>query len=251
MAPSEAGVIHLALPLGLLDSLNGALDFIFHQREAVTKGGVMVGGPDFVGHLLWTQVWVSVAALAASILIAVPIGLTLGHKGKGEFAAVGLGNAARAIPELALIALLATAIGIGARNVIPALVVLGIPPILTNTFVGIRQVDRNAVEAARGMGMSPAGVILRIELPLAVPTIMTGVRTSSINIIATATIASVAGLSDLGDLLLGRNVFGDDGVLAGGILVAAVALTFEAVLAAAQHFLTPKGLRLQRAASRA
>jgi osmoprotectant transport system permease protein len=80
---------------------------------------------------------------------------------------------------------------------------------------------------------------------------MTGVRTSSINIIATATIASVAGLSDLGDLLLGRNVFGDDGVLAGGILVAVVALTFEAVLAGVQHFLTPKGLRLQRAASRA
>ena len=99
-----------------------------------------------------------------------------------------------------MIALLAVTVGIGARNVIPALVVLGIPPILTNTFVGVRQVDRNAVEAARGMGMSPAGVILRVELPLAVPTIMAGVRTSAINIIATATIAPLVGVVTLGDL---------------------------------------------------
>jgi osmoprotectant transport system permease protein len=243
-------MIHLALPLGLFDAISGAFDFIFHQREAVTKGGVMVGGPAFVGQLLWTQVWVSLVALGSAIALSLPVGLIFGHKGKGEFLAVGIGNAGRAIPELAAIALLAAIVGIGAQNVIPALVVLGIPPILTNTFVGVRQVDRNAVQAAKAMGMRPAGVILRVELPLAMPTIMTGVRTSSINIIATATIASYVGLSDLGDLLLGRNVFGDDGVLAGGILVALVALTFEGVLAGIQRLLTPKGLRLQRAASR-
>jgi osmoprotectant transport system permease protein len=244
-------MIHLALPLGFLDAVTGAFDFIFHQREAVTKGGVMVGGPDFVGHLLWTQVWVSMLALLASILIALPVALVLGHVGKGELFAIGLGNAGRALPELALIALLAAAIGIGARNVIPALVVLGIPPILTNGYVAVRQVDRTAVEAAQGMGMTPTEVILRVELPLAVPTIMTGVRTASINIIATATIASLAGLSDLGDLLLGRNVFGDDGVLAGGILLAMLALSVELILAGVQRLLTPKGLKLQRAASRA
>lgn len=244
-------MIHLALPLGFLDSISGAFDFMFHQREAVTKGGVMVGGPDFVGHLLWTQVWVSLAALSAAILVALPLGTYLGHRGRGEFLAVGLGNAARAIPELALIALLAAAVGIGARNVIPALVVLGIPPILTNAYVGISQVDRNAVDAARGVGMTPLGVLVRVELPLAIPTVMTGVRLASINIVATATIASLAGLSDLGDLILGRNVFGDDGVLAGGILVAALALTFELALAGLQRALTPRGLRLQRAAARA
>jgi osmoprotectant transport system permease protein len=244
-------VIHVALPLGFLSSISGAFDFMLHEREAVTKGGVMVGGPDFVGHLIWTQVWVSLVALGASIAIALPIGLVAGHRGKGEFLAVGIGNAARAIPELVLIVLFATAVGIGAKNVIPALMILGIPPILTNAFVGIRQVDRTAVEAARGMGMTPLGVLLKVELPLAVPTIMTGVRTSSINIIATATIASIAGLSDLGDLLLGRNVFGDDGVLAGGILVTVVALTFELILAGVQRVLTPRGLRLQRAAERA
>ncbi len=244
-------MIHLALPLGLFDAISGAFDFIFHQREAVTKGGVMVGGPAFVGHLLWTQVWVSLVALGGAIAIALPVGLVFGHRGKGEFLAVGIGNAGRAVPELAAIALFAVLVGIGARNLIPVLVVLGIPPILTNTFVGIKQVDRTAVEAAKGMGMTPAGVILRVELPLAIPTIMTGVRTSSINIIATATIASFVGLSDLGDLLLGRNVFGDDGVLAGGILVALLALTFELVLVGIQHLLTPKGLKLQRAGSRA
>jgi ABC-type proline/glycine betaine transport system permease subunit len=244
-------MIHLLLPLGLFDAFSGAIDFIFHQREAVTKGGVMVGGPAFVGHLLWTQVWVSLAALGGAIAVALPVGLVFGHRGQGEFLAVGIGNAGRAVPELAAIFLLAAIVGIGARNLIPVLVVLGVPPILTNTFVGIRQVDRTAVEAARGMGMKPVGVVLRVELPLAMPTIMTGVRISSINIIATATIASFVGISDLGDLLLGRNVFGDDGVLAGGMLVAAVALTFELVLAGIQRLLTPKGLRLQRAASRA
>jgi osmoprotectant transport system permease protein len=239
-------MIHLALPLGLFDAISGAFNFIFHQREAVTKGGVMVGGPAFVGHLLWTQVWVSLLALGGAIAIALPVGLVFGHRGRGEFLAVGIGNAGRAVPELAAIALFAVLVGIGARNLIPILVVLGIPPILTNTFVGIKQVDWTAVEAAKGMGMTPAGVILRVELPLAIPTIMTGVRTSSINIIA-----SFVGLSDLGDLLLGRNVFGDDGVLAGGILVALLALTFELVLVGVQHLLTPKGLKLQRAAARA
>jgi osmoprotectant transport system permease protein len=244
-------VIHATLPLSFLNAFSGAFDFIFHQREAVTKGGVMVGGPSAVGHLLWTQVWVSMLALGLAILIAIPIAVHLGHRGRGELFAVGVGNLGRAIPELAAIALLAAIVGIGAGNVIPALIVLGIPPILTNTYVGIRQVDQTAVEAARGMGMTPLGVILKVELPLAVPTMMTGIRLSSINIIATATIASFAGISDLGDLLLGRNVYGDDGVLAGGILVALLALTIEGILAATQRLLTPKGLRLQRAAERA
>ena len=89
--------------------------------------------------------------------------------------------------------------------------VLGIPPILTNTFVGMRQVDRAAVEAARGMGMSELEIIRKVELPLAVPTIMGGVRTAAINIVATATIAPLAGVLTLGDFIISRNVYGDDG----------------------------------------
>jgi osmoprotectant transport system permease protein len=127
------------------------------------------------------------------------------------------------------------------------LLILGIPPILTNTFVAIRQVDRDAVEAARGMGMSEAGIVARVELPLSVPTLMSGVRTAAIAIVATATIGPIAGVVTLGDLILGRNVYGDDGVLAGAIVVAVLALVIELTLAGVQWMLTPRGVRIQRA----
>ncbi len=143
--------------------------------------------------------------------------------------------------------LLASLIGIGLRNVSIALMVLGIPPILANTFVAVRQVEPNAVDAASGMGMNGAQVIARVELPLAAPTIMTGVRTAAINVIATATIASFVGYSDLGDLIIGRNVYGDDGVIAGAIAVAMIVIAVELVLAGVQALVTPRGLKLQRA----
>jgi osmoprotectant transport system permease protein len=239
------------IPLAsVVDSFSGAIEFIFNQREtAGGVGGEPVGGLDQIGDLLWTHVEVSVLALGASLLIALPVGLYFGHRGTGELLAVAIGNAGRAIPELALIAFMAAFIGVGLLNVTIALAVLGIPPILTNAFVGVRQVDRDAVEAARGMGMTEMEVVRRVELPLAVPTIMSGVRTAAINIIATATIAPLAGVLTLGDLILSRNVVGDDGVIAGAIVVALLALTVELGLAGVQRLLTPKGLRMQRAAA--
>jgi osmoprotectant transport system permease protein len=240
-------VIDLSLPLGLFDTFTGAFDFIFHQREAVTGGGVMVGGPDFVLHLAWTQLWLSLVALGVSLAIALPVGLVLGHRGKGELLAVGVGNAGRALPELAVIAFLAAYIGLGFGNAVIALTILGIPPILTNTFVAIRQVDRDSVEAARGMGMKEWQVIAKVEFPLAAPTIMSGIRTASINIVATATIAILIGVSTLGDLITGRNIYGDDGVVAGAIVVALLALALELTLAGIQRVVTPRGLKLQRA----
>ncbi len=114
----------------------------------------MVGGLEQMIELALTQLEVTVLALALSLVVALPLGLYLGHRGIGELLAIGLGNAGRAIPELALIAFMAAAIGVGMLNVTIALAVLGIPPILTNTFVGIRQVDRATVEAARGIGMT-------------------------------------------------------------------------------------------------
>lgn len=234
----------------LLDSFSGAFDFIFSTREAV-GGGLQVGGLEQVGEFMWTQVWVSALALAIAVAIALPIGVYLGHRGSGELLAVAIGNAGRAVPELALIAIMIAFIGVGVLNVTIALLVLGIPPILTNSFVGIRQVDRGTVEAARGMGMTTFEVIRRVELPLAVPTIMGGVRTGAINIIATATIAPLAGVLTLGDFILSRNVYGPDGVLAGAVLVALLALVVELALAGAQRLLTPRGLELQREAARA
>jgi osmoprotectant transport system permease protein len=231
----------------VLDAFSGAIEFIFSPREAMT-GGVEVGGLGQVWDLTREHLEVTALALGAGIVVALPAGLLLGHRGKGELFAVAIGNAGRAIPELALIAFIVAFVGVGLVNVTIALAVLAIPPILTNTFVAVRQVDPTAVEAARGMGMTEAEVIRMVELPLAVPTIMSGVRTSAINVVATATIAPLAGVVTLGDFILSRNVYGDDGVLAGAILVALLAVTIELLLAGLQRLLTSRGLRLQREA---
>ncbi len=222
-----------------------AINFIFSGHEAET-GGVMVGGLHQVGELALKQLEVTLLALAVSVILALPVGLLLGHSGRGGFIAVSAGNAGRAIPELALIALMAAAVGVGLFNLVVALAILGIPPILTNTYTGIRQVDRASVEAARGMGMTGREVIAKVELPLAVPMIMSGVRTATINIVATATIAPLAGILTLGDFIISRNVYGDSGVLAGAVLVALMALALEAIFAGIQWALTSPGLKLKR-----
>jgi osmoprotectant transport system permease protein len=242
----------IAAPLvpAFLGSFGGAIDFIFNQRESVQAGG-QIGGLGQIWDLASTQIAISVVALLLATAIALPIGLWLGHRGVGEFLAVAVGNAGRAIPELALIALMVAFIGTGNLNVTIAVTILGIPPILTNAFVGVRQVDRGVVDAARGMGMSELAIIARVELPLAIPTIMGGVRTAMVNIIATSTSGSLAGVQTLGDLILGPALYGDEGVIAGAIVVALLALTFELILAGLQRLLTPRGLVLQRAAARA
>ena len=236
--------------LAVIDAFADAIDFILNPQEsrfATDK----VGGLDFAVELILDHLKLTALALGAALVLALPAGVILGHLGRGEFLAVAVGNAGRAIPELALIAFVAAFIGVGLTNVTIALMVLGIPPILTNAYVGIRQVDRSTVEAARGMGMRGWQVITRIELPLAVPTIMSGVRTGAINIVATATIAPLAGEQSLGTLILGRNVYGAEGVLAGAILVALLAVVIELSLAGLQRLLTPRGLSLAREPSAA
>lgn len=229
----------------LLASFEGAIEFIFTPQESNVTGGKKVGGFDkslelVVGHLEATFL-----ALALALVIALPIGLYLGHRGRGELLAVGIGNAGRAIPELAVIALVATLIGVGMKNVAPALALLGIAPIIVNAYVGVRQVDPAAVDAARGMGMSELSIIRKVELPLAIPTVMGGVRGAAIVIVATATIAPLAGVETLGDFILNRNVYGENGLLAGAILVALLALALEGLLALLQRRLTSDGLKLK------
>ncbi len=228
-------------------SIGGALEFIFEAQPSNVTGGNLVGGFDQTLELALTQLELTVFALALSLVVALPAGLYLGHKGVGELLAIGLGNAGRAIPELALIAFMAAAIGVGTLNLTIALAVLGVPPILTNTFVGIRQVDRAPVEAARGIGMTELEVLLRVELPLAIPTIMAGVRLATIAIVATATIAPLAGVLTLGDYIINENVYGENGVVAGAIVVALMALTLELLLSLLQRRLTSKGLKLSPA----
>lgn len=226
-------------------SFGGAIEFIFSAQESNVTGGKKVGGLDKSLELLIGHIEVTILALAIALIVALPLGLYLGHVGKGELVAVGIGNAGRAIPELAVIALVATLIGIGMRNVAPALAILGIAPILVNAYVGVRQVDPAAVDAARGMGMSEMKIIRRVELPLAVPTVMGGVRAAAIVIVATATIAPLAGVETLGDFILNRNVYGENGLLAGAILVALLALAIEGLLALLQNRLTSDGLKLK------
>lgn len=238
-----------ALPVAdIFSSFGSAFDFIVSPQPSAFAGGE-VGGPQEVLEKLASHLRVSGVSFAIALLIALPIGVWLGHRGRGEGLAVAVGNAGRAIPELVLIAFTVAFIGLSFLNVVVALAVVGIPPILTNSFVGVSQVDRNTVEAARGMGMTGGEVLRKVELPLAVPTIMSGVRTAAINIIATATIATLAGQTTLGDFIINRNVFGDDGVLAGAMLVAALAITVELLLAGLQRLLTPRGVELQRTAA--
>lgn len=232
--------------LGFLGAFGDAIEFIFSPQTTRFTGGREVGGLEQVWDLTATHLELSGVALGTALVLALPAGVVLGHYGRGEAFAVSIGNSIRGVPELALIAFVAAFIGFGFGNMVLALMVLGIPPILTNSYVGVRQVDRTAVEAARGMGMGDLGIIARIELPLAVPTIMSGMRTGAIAIIATATIAPLGGVLTLGDFILSRNVYGDDGVLAGAILVALLAMTVEFALAGCQRLLTPRGLKLTR-----
>jgi osmoprotectant transport system permease protein len=231
----------------LFASFSGAIEFIFTPQTSNVTGGATVGGIDQVIELTLAQLEVTVLALALSLLIALPLGLYLGHRGVGEWLAIGLGNTGRAIPELGLIALMAAVIGVGLGNLTIALAVLGIPPILTNTFVGIREVDRSTIQAARGMGMTEFEIVRKVEAPMAVTSIFTGIRTSTIGIVATATIAPLAGVATLGEFILGENVYGTNGVLAGAIMVAILALVLEFSLAALQRRLTSKGLKLRPA----
>jgi osmoprotectant transport system permease protein len=244
-AGSEGGGMSAAFLPHLLGGFGGAFEFILHKQSSNVTGGNKVGGLEKTLELVWTQIYVSALALALAMVIAIPVALYFGHRGKGELIAVGIGNAGRAVPELVVIALVATVIGVGVPTLTIALAVLGIPSILTNTFVGIRQVDRATVDAARGLGMTEFEILRKVELPLSVQGILTGIRGSTVNIVATATIAPLIGVVTVGDYILGESIYGADGVLAGAIVVAILALIFEFALAGLQRRLTSKGLQLQ------
>lgn len=207
----------------------------------------------FIGEnagLLWEltldHLALTFAAVAIAMLIALPLGIWLGHLHRGSFAAINISNVGRALPSLALISIGVAFLGIGFLNVMVALVVLAVPPMLTNAYVAVDGVDPDAVEAAQGMGMTPTEVLLRVELPLALPLIFAGVRTAVVFVIATATLASVAGAHSLGDVIVDQATYRLPGVLGAAICVAALALVAELLLAGIQRAVTPRGLRVQR-----
>jgi osmoprotectant transport system permease protein len=172
----------------------------------------------------------SAASLAIALLVALPLGLWLGHRHRGFFFAATVSNVGRALPSLVLIAFGLTIFGIGFWNNTAALVVLAIPPILTNAYFGIEGVDRDAVEAARGMGLTERQVLFQVELPLGLPLVLAGIRIAAIFVIATATIAAVAGGGGLGEIIVDQASYGLAGVVAASLCVSALAFVAALLL---------------------
>ena len=207
-------------------------------------------GPNGVPSLTYEHLLISFAAVALGALVALPLALVLGHTGRGGGLTVLVTNVSRAVPTLALLTVFAaTAIGFGNRATILALAVFAAPPLLTNAYIGIRGVDRDVVEAARGMGLSERAVLLRVELPLALPLVAAGFRTATVQVVATATLAALVGGGGLGTII--NEGFGQQDrpqIVAGGLLVAALALLTEGVLALVQRRVTPGQTRRRRLA---
>jgi osmoprotectant transport system permease protein len=195
-------------------------------------------------HLLLSKtlehVELSGAALGIALLLALPLGVWLGHLHRGSFVAISVSNFGRALPSLVLIAFGLTVLGIGFWNNTAALVVLAIPPVLTNAFFGVDGVDRDAVEAARGMGMTGRQVLLRVELPLALPLVFAGIRIAAIFVVATATIAAIAGGGGLGEIIVNQASYRLSGVVAASLWVSFLAFAAAGLLALAQRALSPR-----------
>jgi osmoprotectant transport system permease protein len=190
------------------------------------------------------HVQMSLAATAVAALIALPLGLTLGHYGRGGPLAINVSNVGRALPSFAILVLAVQVVGIGAAPAFLALVALAIPPMVTNSFVGMRDVDEQLRDAARGLGMSELRVLARVELPNALPVVMAGVRTAGVQVVATATLAALVGWGGLGRFIVdGLSQRDYVQVFAGAVLVAALSAMTELTLALLQRLLTPAGLR--------
>ncbi|MGZ4623683.1 MAG: ABC transporter permease [Blastococcus sp.] len=197
--------------------------------------------PGGIIDLLIEHLAISAVAVLAAMAIALPAGVALGTSGRGAGLIVGLSNVSRAVPTLALLTLFAVSpIGFGDRATTIALAVFAIPPILTNTYVGFRGVDADVREAARAMGMSSGQVIRRVDLPLAMPLVMTGIRTAAVQVVATAGLAALVGGGGLGQIInlgFGQQNYGE--MIAGAVLVAALALLTELTLVALAWAATP------------
>jgi osmoprotectant transport system permease protein len=216
-------------------------------------------GDDGVPHLLANHLRVSIASLLVATLISVPLGAWLGHKRIGGVVAINIANVGRAIPVYALLVLAVQIFGItsprgfgwtGSFVAFVPLVLLGIPPMLTNSYIGVRDVGEALIDAARGMGLSDGEVLRRVEIPVAMPLVMAGIRTAMVGIIATATLASFTGVDTLATpIYIGLNTNDHVAVFGGAVLVAALAIVADLLLAVVQHFVVSSGLRTRSPAT--
>ena len=190
-----------------------------------------------VDHLYYTVITLLIASL-----IAIPVGLYIGHTGRFSFVAINAGNAGRSLPTLGLIILLVTVIGFGLLPVIIALVILAVPPILTSTYAGLRAINPASVDAAKGMGMRPLQILFRVEIPMALPLILSGLRSATLQVVSTATVASYVGLGGLGRLLVdGLALNQYDRVIAGAVVVAALAIVLDLIASGVQRLVVSPG----------
>lgn len=196
-------------------------------------------GDDGIPTRVWEHVQLSGLAVGIASAIALPLGLYLGHTGRGGFVAINIANLGRALPSLALIALglvasIRLGLGLGFWPTLFALVPLAIPPILTNSYVALRGVDRDTVEAARGMGLRESQILTQVELPLALPLVLAGIRTASVNVVATATLGAIVAGGALGRYIVdGMALREHDRLFAGAVLVALLAIATELLFALA------------------
>lgn len=195
--------------------------------------------------LTWAHVKISVVSVVLAALVAVPAGVVLGHVRRGALLAVSVVNIGRAVPSFAILALLLPfslryGFGLGFWPTIVALVLLAVPPIFTNTYTGVRDVPAEAVEAARGMGMRPGELVRKVEVPVAVPLILTGLRVSAVQVVATATLGALVGYRDLGTPIVTGFTSPDKGpMLAGALAVALLAVATDGLFALAERVLVP------------
>jgi osmoprotectant transport system permease protein len=204
----------------------------------------------FIGDnagLMWDKTLehlvLSAAAVAVALVLAVPVGVGLGHLRRYSFVAISISNVGRALPTLAVIAVLVVFLPVGFTVVLISLVVLAVPPILTNAYVAVSEIDAETVEAARGMGMTERQILRRVELPLATPLLFSGIRTAVVFVVASATIAAIAGGGGLGDIIVNQASYGIEGVIAASMLVAGLAFACDAAVALVQRLVTPRPLR--------
>jgi len=201
-------------------------------------------GANGIPHRLSEHVFMTVAAMVAAGAVALPAGVLLGHANRLGGLVINLANVGRAVPSFAILVVAVQIVGIGALPAFCALVALAVPPMVTNSFIGVRDVDPEVRESARGMGMNGRQVLGLVELPIAVPLVMAGVRTAAVEVVATATIAALVAWGGLGRYVIDGLAQRDFvQVFAGALLVAGLAVVTEVVLAGLQRLLVPAGLR--------
>jgi osmoprotectant transport system permease protein len=199
--------------------------------------------PGLMWHKTVEHLTLSAAAVGAALVIALPIGIGLGHLRRFSFVAISASNVGRALPTLAVIAVGVVFLPVGFTVVLIALVVLAVPPILTNAYVAVSEIDAETIEAARGMGMTERQILQQVELPLATPLLFSGIRTAVVFVVASATIAAIAGGGGLGDVIVNQAGYGIEGVIGASILVSALAFACDGVVALIQRLVTPRPLR--------